>query len=71
MGWSLAAAAVVDVFGGWTFRDALPGLYEYATQFYEAMGPMAWLVGGILVGRLAIITIIDFIRAAVGRADEE
>lgn len=62
---------VVDVFEGWTFQDTFPDLFAYATQFYKAIGPVAWLVGGILVGSLVINLIIGFVRAAVGQADDE
>jgi len=60
----------VDVFGGWTFGDTLPDLWAYAQQAYDALAPLAWVVGGILVGSIVIGTIINVVRAAVGHADE-
>lgn len=61
----------VDIFGGWTFEETLPDLFSYAGQAYNAFGPLAWLVGGILIGSLAINVIIGFVRAAVGQADDD
>lgn len=61
---------VVDVFGGWTFEQTLPDLWQYATQAYNSIAPLAWVVGGILVGSLVIAKIIDLVRAAVEQADE-
>lgn len=60
----------VDVFGGWTFQQTLPDLWEYARQAYHSMAPLAWVVGGILVASLAISTIIGLVRAAVGHPDD-
>lgn len=60
---------IVDAFGGWTFQETLPGIWAYATQAYEAMGPLVWLVGGIILGSIVIHSIIEIIRAAVGQAD--
>lgn len=60
----------VDVFGGWTFQQTLPDLWAYAQQAYDALAPLAWVVGGILVGSIVIGTIINVVRAAVGHADE-
>lgn len=68
---AVAAVEPVDIFGGWSFQDVFPDMYAYAQQFYNAMGPMAWLVGGIFVATLAVTTIIDIVRAAVSRADHE
>lgn len=60
---------VVDVFGGWTFQQTLPDLWEYARQAYNSMAPLAWVVGGILVGSIVIGTIIHVVRAAVGHEE--
>jgi hypothetical protein len=58
-------------FGSWTFSQAFPGMHEYATYAYNALGPIAWLVIGAVIAEYVLMTIIDLVKQAVRREAEE